>query len=139
MVDPIEASDQPEQATTPIVPSSADVFDPLPAESSSRYVSTVDRLHYSLGPLAGGIILDITDFVTFGPIGIFFGLIIGVPVGWWIATIYGFSKPSRLAIALAAGIYCTVPFTELIPLATIVSAVARYHSRPPTSDEAQDG
>lgn len=91
-----------------------------------------ERLHYSLGPLAGGMIIDLTDLLTPGPVGVFGGLLIGMPVGWYVASLYGFSTPSRLLIATLSGIYCTIPGTELIPLATLVSAVGRFFA-----DESQ--
>lgn len=102
---------------------------PTPTDSPPTE-STLERLHRALGPLAGAIILDITDFVTFGPIGLVLGVAIGFPVGYWIASLYGFSRAGRWLIATLSGIYCTIPFTELIPLATMVAAVARYRSPP---------
>jgi hypothetical protein len=44
------------------------------------------RLHRSIGPIAGGLILDLVDLATFGPIGLFGGWILGAAVGWWIAS-----------------------------------------------------
>lgn len=85
-----------------------------------------ERLHYALGPLAGGMMIDAADLLTPGPVGIFGGLLVGMPVGWYVASLYGFQTPSRLLIATLSGIYCTIPGTELIPLATLVSAVGRF-------------
>lgn len=101
----------------------------LPEDLPPR--SLADRLHYALGPLAGGMLIDAADLITPGPLGLFGGLLVGLPVGWWVASIYGFSVPSRCLIATLAGIYCTIPATELIPLATLVSAVARFFADTP--------
>jgi hypothetical protein len=38
----------------------------------------------------------------------------------------GLNKQACLYCALAAGVYCTIPFTELLPLGTMVGAYARY-------------
>lgn len=126
-----------------ISPASSDcpAVEPLPTplaagsgEGDSRKFfgpdGVAERLYRALGPLAGGIILDVTDFLTFGPIGIALGLIIGCPVGYWVSGMYGFSKRTRVVFAVLAGVYCTIPFTELIPLATMISAIARYNSAP---------
>jgi hypothetical protein len=97
-----------------------------PGDSPSEKPSLLYRLHQALGPLAGALILDVVDFTTFGPIGIVLGLVVGVPIGWWISSIYGFSPLSRALFATLAGLYCTVPFTEVLPLATLISASARF-------------
>jgi hypothetical protein len=96
------------------------------------------RLHRSIGPIAGGLILDLVDLATFGPIGLFGGWILGAAVGWWIASIYGFSKQAKITLATLAGLYCMVPFTEPIPLATIVSAIARFFEKPPQKPPEND-
>jgi NhaP-type Na+/H+ or K+/H+ antiporter len=93
--------------------------------------SLILRLHRALGPLAGGMILDGLDFFTRGPVGVMVGLFIGMPIGWWISSIYGFTIPSRLLCATLAGVYCMTPGTELIPLATIIAAVARFYAGEP--------
>ena len=84
------------------------------------------RLHHAIGPIAGGMILDAADLITFGPLGIYAGAIVGVVVGFWITSIYGLSLAWRIFWAAAAALYCTVPMTELFPVATGISAVAPY-------------
>ena len=98
------------------------------------------RLYRAFGPLAGGLILDMVDLATFGPLGIA-GFFIGGLIGWWISSIYGFSRKVRLAWALLAGFYCLVPFTEFVPVATIISACARVRERPNyrNTDESKTG
>src|SRR5687767_3677190 len=77
-----------------------------------------------VGPLWGGLLLDVADFFSFGPPGLVIGPLAGAPLGWWIASLLGASQKWRLAAALAAIVYCVLPATELLPLATIASAVA---------------
>ena len=105
-------------------------------QSAATKLPLVHRLHRAFGPLAGGLLLDGVDLATFGPFGIG-GLFIGAFVGWWISALYGFSGKVRLFWALVAGIYCLTPATELLPLATIVSAIARF--RTPLPMEEEDG
>jgi len=92
---------------------------------SQRKTSLLDRLHRAFGPLVGGMILDLVDLSTFGPFGIG-GFFIGSLVGWWICSIYNLSTSTRLALALLAGIYCLLPLTEFIPVATLLSAFIRF-------------
>jgi hypothetical protein len=89
------------------------------------------RLHRALGPLAGGLILDGVDLLTFGPIGIFGGFLLGGAVGWWITSIYGFQPRMRALLALAAAVYTAIPLTEPFPLATAISALGRFRKRRP--------
>jgi len=93
----------------------------------------LERLHRALGPLAGGIIIDFVDFATFGPIGLVLGPVLGGMAGWWVSSIYNFGTRGRVIVATLAAIYCTIPFTELLPLATLVAAVARFFETPPVT------
>lgn len=89
--------------------------------------SLLERLYRAFGPIVGGLILDYTDLVTFGPAG----PVVGFAVGYWVSRMYGFSSTGRVIFAILSGIYCGIPFTNLIPLATIISCAARFfHERP---------
>ena len=88
------------------------------------------RLHRAVGPIAGGLILDACDLATFGPFSLILGPFIGGAVGWYIASIYGFSKWTRRLWTIFAAIYCSIPFTALLPIATIISAIARFGESP---------
>lgn len=85
----------------------------------------IERLHRALGPLAGGILLDLADLSTFGPYGLG-GFVIGALVGWWTCSIYDLSRSTRFYLALLAGAYCLFPLTEFLPLATLLSALIRF-------------
>lgn len=89
-----------------------------------------ERMKRSMGPLAGGILLDLLDLATLGPFGLAFGWLIGGVVAWWIGSIYGFSTGKKFLLASLAAVYCMVPMTELVPLATIVSAACRFFEKP---------
>lgn len=90
----------------------------------------LERLHNALGPLAAGIIIDVVDFAMFGPIGLVLGPLVGGLAGWWVSSIYGFGTRGRLIVAAVAAFYVTMPFTELLPLATMVAAVGRFYHAP---------
>ena len=92
---------------------------------SQRPDSLIERLHRAFGPLVGGMLLDLVDLTTFGPYGLG-GFFIGALVGWWICSIYNMTTSTRLCLALLAGIYCLLPLTEFIPVATLISAFIRF-------------
>ena len=97
--------------------------EPDARESLSR------RLYQALGPLAGGILLDVLDLATFGPVGMYGGFVIAAALGWWISSLYELSTRMRLVFAALAAVYIAIPFTEILPLATAVSALARLRER----------
>ena len=72
------------------------------------------------------MIIDAVDFVTFGPIGLVIGIPVGAIAGYWLGQSMALEKNACLFCAVAAGIYCTIPFTELLPLGTMVGALVRY-------------
>ena len=93
--------------------------------------SQAQRLNRAFGPIVAGMIIDLVDLATFGPIGLVLGLPIGAFAGYWMGRAIGLAWKPSLLCALAAGIYCTIPGTEMIPLATLVGAFARYRETSP--------
>ncbi len=84
------------------------------------------RLNRAFGPIVAGLIIDVVDFATFGPMGLLFGLPVGGLAGYWMGHCLGLSRKGAFLCGLAAGIYCTIPFTEFLPLATLVGAYVRF-------------
>jgi hypothetical protein len=84
------------------------------------------RLNRAFGPIAAGMLIDLVDLATFGPIGYVLGLPIGGLAGYWMGRCLRLERKASLLCALAAGVYCTIPYTEAIPLATLVGAYARF-------------
>ena len=100
---------------------------PSSLETPANYFAGLfHRLHRAVGPVAGALILDFADFATFGPVGVVIGWLVGAAAGWWISSLQGYSLRYRIIWAALAALYCTVPFTAVIPLATICSVVARF-------------
>ncbi len=94
-------------------------------EKQPQRTSLMERLQRAFGPLVGGMILDLVDLSTFGPYGIG-GFFVGSLVGWWICSIYELAISTRLTLSLLAGVYCLLPLTEFIPVATLISAFVRF-------------
>lgn len=96
----------------------------------------MQRLKRALGPVLGGLILDFADFATFGPLGLIAGPFVGIFVGWWMGKFYQLTMRARIGLALAAAIYCALPITNFLPLATMVSALIRFFETPPKAGSA---
>ncbi len=95
--------------------------------------SQAQRLNRAFGPVVAGLIIDFVDLATFGPIGLYLGLPIGAFAGYWMGRALGLATKPSLLCAGAAGIYCMIPGTEWIPIATLVGAGARYFESAPKS------
>lgn len=84
------------------------------------------RIKKAVWPVIPPLVLDLVDMVSFGPIGVYFGLILGCPVGYWVCSCYRMPLWKRLLGALFAGLYCMLPFTEWLPAATLIAFYARF-------------
>ena len=88
------------------------------------------RLRFALAPLGTGILLDLLDALTFGPIGLCLGGLVGATAGWWLAKQEGLDSDLRLAAATVSAAYMTLPFTEVVPAAMILMLVTRFFAGP---------
>ncbi|MBI5865224.1 MAG: hypothetical protein HZB38_12085 [Planctomycetes bacterium] len=94
------------------------------------------RANRAFGPIVAGLIIDALDLVTFGPVGLIVGLPIGGLAGFWMGRCLNLKPAACWLCAVLAGVYCMMPFTELLPLATIVGAYARFMEGPSPEKEA---
>ena len=81
-----------------------------------------------LAPVGAGMVLDAVDLATYGPIGLWLGMLLGGVVGWSLAPVLRISAKRRWLCALAAGVYCTLPFTGVLPLATLAGLLSRLRT-----------
>ena len=107
---------------------------PQPTPTPQPPPGQAARLNRAFGPVVAGLIIDLVDLATFGPIGLVLGLPIGGAAGYWMGRTLGLNKKASLLCALAAGVYCTIPGTEMLPIATVVGACARYYESAPKAD-----
>lgn len=107
---------------------------PQPTPTPQPPPSQAARLNRAFGPVVAGLIIDLVDLATFGPLGLVLGLPIGGAAGYWMGRALGLPPKTSLLCALVAGIYCTIPGTEFLPIATLVGAFARYSESKPKSD-----
>jgi hypothetical protein len=88
------------------------------------------RLKRAFKPMIPGLILDGADLITFGPLGVYLGLIVGCPAGYWMCSKYQLPFLKRILGAIIAGVYCSLPFTGFIPAATLVTGYAKFLAPP---------
>ena len=79
----------------------------------------------AIGPVVAGMIIDALDIATFGHFGFYLGFLLGAPAGWYLARHLGLDRKRALLTAIGCGIYCTIPFTFPIPVATMIGVWAR--------------
>ncbi len=97
-----------------------------PDQQDKPKLGDLRRANRILGPVIAGMIIDLVDFATFGPVGLVLGFPFGGLAGYWMGRALGFGTRGSIWCGIASGVYCTIPGTEFIPLATIVGACARF-------------
>lgn len=88
------------------------------------------RLRQAFRPIVPGLMLDLVDFLTFGPLGLYLGIIVGCPIGYYICAKARLPFSKRLLGAALAGIYCTMPFTGWLPAAALLGFYTRFWDNP---------
>ena len=86
-----------------------------------------DAFRGVLTPVLAGLLVDIADLVTFGPLGTWLGFALGALVAWQLAPRFGLADRPWLP-SLLAGLYCMTPGTALMPLATLITSVLHMGS-----------
>ena len=117
-------------------PSGGDRQGPRPGRQRTSRGSGIARLlGMRYGTVLAGALLDAVDFTTMGPIGVKFGFFIGAGCGWWLSRELGYPKRLRIGIAVACGLYCMFPPTSILPVATVLGALARQLGWAPDQQE----
>ena len=101
--------------------------------------ASLKQLKEAFGPVLPGIFIDLVDFVTFGPIGLFIGMILGGLGGYWIGSEHTLSMKKRLLLSLIAGAYCTLPLTGFLPVGTILGASVAWFRFHELSEKKREG
>ncbi len=96
------------------------------ASGDGARVGPSDRSSPALGPVLAGALLDGIDLLTQGPMGLRLGFPIGGAAGYFLARGLGLSRRSSLLVGALAGLYCALPGTGRLPLATLVGLWARF-------------
>ena len=84
-----------------------------------------------LAPVIAGLLLDALDLATYGPIGLWAGLAVGGLAGYFLAASMGVAQKRRLGYAAVAGVYCMMPFTAFLPVATVLGTLIQLREGDP--------
>ena len=76
-------------------------------------------------PILGAVIIDGMDLVTMGPVGIGMGMFVGGLLSWAVAYRHGLTFWQSLIAGTAGALYCALPFTEALPIATLLALISR--------------
>lgn len=81
------------------------------------------------GPILGGLLIDAVDFATFGPLGLGGGFVLGGLTALAVCALNGIEGKRRWMLVGAAALYTALPFTEALPLATVMAILVRLAGR----------
>ncbi len=84
-----------------------------------------ERARDALDPVAAGVLVDVLDFLTRGALTPL-GLLLGVPLGYWLGRRSGLTPRRALLLGLGIGTYCVLPFTAVLPAGTLVGMYLRF-------------
>jgi len=97
-----------------------------PHGKGSEEPSFASRARAAFDPVAAGLVVDLLDALTRGPVLAPFGFLLGVPLGYWLGRRAGLSSRRSLMLGLGVGAYCLLPMTGFIPAGTLVGLYLRF-------------
>ena len=78
----------------------------------------------------GGLMIDVADVITLGGLGGVGGFLVGGLLTFGVCSSQGVSRFRTAALTMAGAVYCALPFTEALPLATLLALVSQLAPRP---------
>jgi hypothetical protein len=72
-------------------------------------------------PIMTALAIDLADLAMIGPIGVVAGFFVGFVLTSMLTLATGVPLRRSLVLSLLAGIYCMLPVTDLVPLATMLT------------------
>jgi len=82
----------------------------------------IEELNRAIGPVVAGLLVDLLDAATVSPP---LGIVLGWPLGYYIVRQVGCSRATAVRLGALIGVYCALPGTFLVPMATIVVLLAK--------------
>jgi ammonia channel protein AmtB len=115
----------------------ADVRTSLPRTSSAL----VNTRASGWAPVLAAMAIDLADFAMMGPLGLVAGLFVGFALTFVLTSATGAPTKRALLLGLLGGVYCMLPITDLVPLATMLTLLhgALLRRRDPVEVQAIEG
>lgn len=96
-----------------------------PGAGGSADPSFAERVRAAFDPVAAGLLVDLLDALTRGVLAPL-GLILGVPLGYFLGRRAGLTPRRSLLLGLLIGVYCVMPLTGALPLGTLTGIYLRF-------------
>ncbi len=84
------------------------------------------RIEKAMGPILAGLLIDAADLITFGPIGVVLGIFVGGGLAYYLGSVEKLPLWKRVLLSILSAIYCSIPFTSMLPAATLLGILIRY-------------
>jgi hypothetical protein len=94
-----------------------DIRPSLPRTTSAL----VDGRAPGWAPVLAAMAIDLADLAMIGPLGLVAGLFVGFTLTLVLSLATGAAPRRAVLLALLGGIYCMLPVTDLVPLATMLT------------------
>jgi hypothetical protein len=90
-------------------------------------------------PILTALAIDLADLAMIGPVGLVAGFGVGFALTGLLTLATGVPLRRAALLSLLAGIYCTLPFTDVVPLATMLTLlrIALLRRGPASSESPQ--
>jgi hypothetical protein len=105
----------------------------------SAAAMAMDDGRHGWAPILAALTIDLADFATAGPLGLLAGLFVGGALTTIVALVSGARLGRALGLGLLGAIYCALPLTEPIPLATMLTLLHGVLLRRRVAEESEPG
>ena len=91
-------------------------------QAEGTAVEKLAELERAVGPVVAGLLVDLLDAATVSPL---LGLLLGWPLGSYVLRKAGLPTQRAVLLGGLVGVYCALPGTFAIPVATIFGALVK--------------
>ncbi|MCB1045319.1 MAG: hypothetical protein KDC35_20425 [Acidobacteria bacterium] len=82
-------------------------------------------------PILVGMVVDMLDLATLGPLGVMWGWLIGGVGTYVVATLNKVPPKPKLFWSVVVGLYCSIPGTSFLPVATVMMTLWKWLGHKP--------
>ncbi|NVB42120.1 hypothetical protein G6O69_30130 [Pseudenhygromyxa sp. WMMC2535] len=89
-------------------------------------------------PIIAALAIDLADLATAGPLGLAMGIFVGGTLTTVVAAAGGARLGRALLLGVLGAIYCALPLTEALPMATLLTMVHAFAQRKAAREQARE-